>query len=188
MARGVWSRSVSVVMVITVVVTVGGCGRTRTGQQGGVQSPTSASPAPVGGGTVGPSEDPSPPRDPIDVSVTPDKDRYPAQGLVSVTVTNAGKEPVFADDQKSDCSIVSLQRQNGPDWVTLLACGSERAPRVVRVGAGERHSVGIDLASEHFRPVPVPPGRYRVMFSYRRAEAPQGSEPEQAVSGTFAVG
>ena len=121
------------------------------------------------------------------VEVTVDGDRYSIRDGLTATVTNRGRRDVFADDEKSDCTIVMLQRKSGAEWISLRTCGAERAPRVVRIAAGERQTARLNFAGENFRPDPVVPGTYRILFSYRWGATPEGSEPERAQSVIFTI-
>jgi hypothetical protein len=113
---------------------------------------------------------------------------YRSGTAVVLTVVNGGPRTVFTEDQKTDCSIVMLERWDGRGWVALSNCGAERAPRVVPIEPAERSRVVIDTGSPNFAEDPAGSGSYRAVVGFRYERVPEGSEPEQAVSSTFAIG
>ena len=162
---------VSVLWVGLVALAVQGCG---------VQSrPTVAESGPPPGVPVKPSSG---------ISVQVDAVRYQAGAAIAVTVVNGGSRPVYTEDQKADCTVVSLQRRTGPEWSALSACGSERAARTVSFAPGEVHRASINTASVNFADQPASPGEYRVVFSFRWAQQPEAGEDGRAESATFTLG
>jgi len=119
--------------------------------------------------------------------VTADATGHQPGTVIVVTVVNGGARVVFTEDQKTDCSIVMLERWDGGGWISLSNCGAERAPRVVAIGPAERSRVVIDTGSSNFVEQSARPGRYRVVFGFRYERVPEGTEPERAVSRTFAI-
>lgn len=119
--------------------------------------------------------------------MTTDASRYRLGAVVEATVANASAASVFTQDQKSDCTIVMLEGGTGTGWEAFSTCGSERVSQTVQLAAGEQRRVRIDVGSENFRPQPVVPGVYRVVFTFRWAVVPEGAEPEVAVSEPFEI-
>jgi hypothetical protein len=119
----------------------------------------------------------------VAASVTVDASHYGRGSVVTVTVANNGQRAIFADDMKTDCSIVMLQRQDGQNWTGFATCGMERAPQTMTVLPGERRRIALRLAEDV-----TGSGSFRVVFSFRLDRQPEGNEPELVTSPTFTIG
>ena len=97
-----------------------------------------------------------------------------------VTVANGLGRAVYAEDMKTGCSIVWLERSSGGAWERVGDCFMERAASVVEIRSGSAETVSIDPAGAN-----LTAGRYRAVFTYRFAPGPEGEEPERAVSAEF---
>jgi hypothetical protein len=119
----------------------------------------------------------------VAASVTVDASQYGRGDVVTATVANNGQRAIFADDMKTDCSIVVLQRQDGENWIGFATCGMERAPQTVAVLPGEHRRVALRLAADV-----TGSGSFRVIFRFRLNRQPEGSEAELVTSPMFMVG
>ena len=125
-----------------------------------------ATPRPVG-------EPATTPPGALGVSVTPGSP-------TRVTLANGLGRTVYAEDLKTACSIVWLERSSGGTWERVGDCFMERAASVVEIRSGSAETVSIDPAGAN-----LTAGRYRAVFTYRFAPGPEGEEPERAVSAEF---
>jgi hypothetical protein len=116
-------------------------------------------------------------------SVTVDASQYGRADVVTATVANNGQRAIFADDMKTDCSIVMLQRRDGQNWTGYTTCAMERAPQTVALLPGEHRRMALRLAEDV-----TGSGSFRVVFRFRLDRQPEGSEPELVTSPTFTVG
>ena len=118
---------------------------------------------------------------------------YAKGAHIVATITNGLQHAVYAEDMKTDCSIVTLERRVGEGWQPLIDCGMERLPAVVAIMAGQEHQVKINPLSTHFGVIPgsrkpaLGTGKYRLKFTYSFNPAPQGSEPESTVSQELTI-
>jgi len=86
-------------------------------------------------------------------------------------VVNRTVRSVFAEDQKSGCSILLLESEHAAGWKPLLGCNLERKAAVVELRPGETREGDINPWSTHFDRPPgsrdpaFGPGRYRFRFS-----------------------
>lgn len=119
----------------------------------------------------------------VAASVTVDASQYSRADMVTATVANTGQRAIFAEDMKTDCSIVMLQRQDGQNWTGFATCGMERAPQTVAVLPGEHRRIALRLAEDV-----TGSGSFRVVFRFRLDRQPEGSEPELVSSPMFTVG
>lgn len=121
------------------------------------------------------------------MTVEIDAAAYRRDAVVTVVVQNAGSAPVYGEDRRSGCTIVTLQRQDGDRWVPVSACGVRRPPVTVPVQAGERATCRLDLALVSPDGLPVAAGVYRVVFDFDTTAGPEAGVPGTAVSATFVV-
>jgi hypothetical protein len=134
--------------------------------------PPSGSPVPV---TVG------------KVQVRLGKAAYRSGEVIQVTVANGLDKPVYTEDFKTMCTIVTLQRSQGGSWSDITGCALGRPTATVTLGPGLGQAVTIDPNSFHLRESPIGPGTYRVKFGYRLEQDPMGQEPLTAYSPEFSV-
>jgi hypothetical protein len=125
------------------------------------------------------------------VTVTTALSSYRSSEVIVVRVVNRGDQSIYSEDQKTDCSIVVLERLTGERWGAVTSCGAERAPRVVELRPGATHTVRIDPTSTNFQggvgSPTVRAGTYRILFTYRLAAGPEGVEPERVTSPAFMI-
>ncbi len=94
---------------------------------------------------------------------------------------------IYLEDMHSDCSILTLERQDGAAWLPLGECAMERAARVLAIGPGRGRAVTIHPGSVHFAATPVTAGTYRLVARYWLTAAPGPDAAEVAVSAPFTV-
>ncbi|MEU1965135.1 hypothetical protein ABZ541_01650 [Micromonospora sediminicola] len=111
-----------------------------------------------------------------------------ADGRIAVTVTNGSQVSVYADDLRTDCSPVLLERRAGDTWTAYDNCGVERAGSVVTWAPGERREFRLDPAGGDGVVPPAPAGVYRVTLGFRRSPAPEGTVAERVHSAPFRIG
>ncbi|PZF90839.1 hypothetical protein [Micromonospora deserti] len=162
-----WSSHLPTVAILTVVV-LAGCVR-----------PASDDPAQATTGPTGTAHG---------VTVTVAADRYRAGEVVVLTVANDSGGTVFADDLKTDCSPVLLERREGETWTGYDNCGVERASSVVVWSPGQRREFRLDTAGSSFSATPLPAGFYRITFGFRRSAIPDGTVAERVHSAGFRIG
>ncbi|MGB2568322.1 hypothetical protein ACPFP2_07730 [Micromonospora citrea] len=165
-----WSRCLGGVAVLSVAV-LAGCAQPE---------PEAAASAPAtvsGTGTVAPP-----------VTVTVSADRHRAGDVIVLTVVNGGAAPLYADDLRTDCSPVLLERREGGTWTRYDNCGVERASAVVTWAPGERREIRLDTAGSNFSTPPLLAGVHRIAFGFRRSSTPEGVVTEWAHSSEFRIG
>jgi hypothetical protein len=195
------------VLMVAALLVVAGCGSAdeAAAPQAQHEPPSSTtsgtvSPEPprtAGGTAAAPSTKPSPVSGakpagkPGAVTVATTLNSYREGEVITVTVANGRDQSIYSEDQKTDCSIVSLEHLAGDRWETVTGCGAERAPLIVELRRGATHSVRIDPTSTNFQGGDGSPaaraGTYRIVFTYRLAAGPEGVEPERVVSPTFRI-
>jgi hypothetical protein len=124
------------------------------------------------------------------VTVTPAKAIFYLDNPVAATVSNGLDQPIYTEDQKTACSIATLERRAGDSWEPILGCGYERAPSIARIAPDEVVKVEIDPRSTHFGGTGDPAfgeGTYRLVFAWRTEPGPEGHTPHQVTSQEFRV-
>lgn len=91
---------------------------------------------------------------------------------VSAVVTNGLDVPIYAEDMKTDCSVVTLERQEGLEWKRISGCMMKRPTRTVQLQAGADREVVIDPSGASFRLQAIVSGIYRISFVYRLESEP----------------
>ena len=114
--------------------------------------------------------------------------------MIEITIQNGTDKPIYAEDMKSDCSIVFLERWDGSAWHEIPGCVERRAPGAVKIAPGQEYSVAIDPDSLNFGVNPevsttaIVPSTYRIRFNYRLEAEPEGEEPYVSFSEILSVG
>lgn len=130
---------------------------------------------------------------PGQVSVLLGAAAYTEGDVLLVTVMNGLDDTIYADDEKTDCSIVVLERRTGSRWDPLLACGLGRTPVALPIGPGRARTTEINPRSTHFgiapgsAPLGFGAGTYRVTFTYRFDPARGAHEPYSVSSAPFEI-
>lgn len=130
---------------------------------------------------------------PGQVRVLLDAAAYTEGNVLSVTITNGLDVTIYADDEKTDCSIVVLDRQTGSRWEPLLACGLGRTPVALPIGPGRARTAEINPRSTNFGIAPgsatlgFGAGTYRVTFTYRLDPARGAHEPYSVSLAPFEI-
>ncbi|SCG74250.1 hypothetical protein GA0070609_4969 [Micromonospora echinaurantiaca] len=161
-----WSGYLPAVAILGVVV-LAGCARSAPDA-----APATAGPTATTGG----------------VTVTVAAERYRAGEVIVLTVANDSGRTLFADDLRTDCSPVLLERREDGTWTGYDNCGVERASSVVVWAPGERRELRLDTAGSSFSATPLPAGSYRITFGFRRSSTPEGTVAERVHSADFRIG
>ena len=198
MRRWPGTERIAALAVTGVLAAVSGCGAGQPAPSGQSAGSGSGSTSVNAGGGSG---DPAPGPDggagaPVPVvrgavSVTPDAGEYRMGAVIKVTVANGTERPVYTEDFKTACTIVTLQRRDGADWTDMIGCALGRPTETVRIGPGLGRTAELDPASIHLNNTPGGPGfgtgSYRLMFTYRLDPAPGTGNPSVVYSEQFAV-
>jgi hypothetical protein len=91
--------------------------------------------------------------------------------IVRVTVANGLDQSLYTNNQKSACTIVTLERLHAGTWERIGGCGMEMLPSVVEIGPGDVVEVAINPHSNLWgidtsKGLAFGIGTYRVSFSY----------------------
>ncbi|MEV4479257.1 hypothetical protein [Micromonospora coxensis] len=121
------------------------------------------------------------------VTVTVPAERHRIGDVVVLTVVNGGTVPLYADDLRTDCSPVLLERREGGTWTRYDNCGIERASAVVTWAPGERREIRLDTAGSNFAAPPLLAGVHRIAFGFRRSPTPEGIVTEWVRSSEFRI-
>ncbi|HTD48924.1 MAG TPA: hypothetical protein VK881_16790 [bacterium] len=113
--------------------------------------------------------------------------------VIRAVIANGLERTLYTEDEKTDCSIVFLERSGADTWHPVPGCALGRAPLVVAIGPGRGRAVTINPFSFHLRmgmPTSTKPavgaGTYRIRFVYRVGLA-GGSQEFAAISRSFSV-
>ena len=190
-------------VVFVAVALAAGCAQAGPGTGPSESSGSSGgtvTPAQPGTGT--PSAPPPPdlgivmPTAPGKVTVTISAALAAVGAPLFITVANGLARTIYTGDEKTDCSIVSLQRRTGSSWEDVTGCLFGRPPFTVAIGSGRGRKVKIDPRSGHLfhgQPQGAPAfgaGVYRVTFTYGLTPGSGPATPEEpytAYSQEFAL-
>lgn len=118
------------------------------------------------------------------VIVAANQQQYGAHDRVTVTVTNGLASAILAADHQSNCTIVTIERQDGQTWQPQNPCLLKTATRLVTLAPGSATTLTLD-APAGSGVAGWSPGAYRLTFTYRMSQ--QGGET-MITSGTFNIG
>jgi hypothetical protein len=128
---------------------------------------------------------------PGQVSVLMAPSAYAEGNVIQVTVTNGLGSTIYANDEKTDCSIVTLEQWTGDAWEPIMGCGLRRSPATIPIGSGRGRDIQIDPASSNFGRAPgelgFGAGTYRITFTYRLDPARGAAEPYSVSSASFNI-
>lgn len=119
--------------------------------------------------------------------------RYSVGAPIVVVVINGLDRSIFTDDSKADCSIVTLQRQDGASWNNIVGCAQQRPPATVAIGSARARTMTLRPTSVNFEALeesrrPLTSGTYRAQYTYRFDANGSGPDPLAAVSDSFKIG
>ncbi|MEP7338273.1 MAG: hypothetical protein ABI977_11115 [Acidobacteriota bacterium] len=120
------------------------------------------------------------------VIVKAERDVYPERETVVVKITNDSDQSIVTLDHKSYCSILTVQKQQVSDWITVAPCLLATPTRLVKIGA--REDVLLKLPADNTASR-IEPGTYRLELVYFAMDAngqPTGN-PSTVYSRTFTV-
>ena len=93
---------------------------------------------------------------------------------VSVTVTNDLPQAILLEDHQSECTVVTLERQEGSGWLAVAPCQLETPTRVVPIPSGAAQTVML-RPEGGTQPRVWQAGTYRFALNYS-AGAENGAE------------
>jgi hypothetical protein len=120
------------------------------------------------------------------VTINAEKTGYGDNETITALITNDTAQPITTYDLKSYCSIVTVQRQVGPEWENITDCFIKRAVLPTTIAAGETKRVMLE-PGENANPLKEA-GTYRLLFDYFVGSgASQSSQSIRTSSATFRV-
>lgn len=128
-----------------------------------------------------------------DVQVTLDLPALATGQSIGATVLNGGDAAIYAFDEQTDCSILTVLRWDGAAWQPVRGCGLRRLPRAVPVAAGESVDVTINaysafLGGSQQAGVPAfPVGWYCLELDYDLGPPEAGGPASVAYSDPFYI-
>ncbi|HQR33250.1 MAG TPA: hypothetical protein PLK30_10955 [Blastocatellia bacterium] len=120
------------------------------------------------------------------VLVAPGKGAYEEQEQLTLSVNNVTSQTIVAYDHQSYCSIVTVQRNEGGNWVDMFPCLLGSQSNLIKISAGEDRKLKLPADTA---PTKLAAGAYRLEFTYWQVDAngnPTGN-PTTVFSNTFAV-
>jgi hypothetical protein len=110
---------------------------------------------------------------------------------LTVTVVNGLPAAIQVEDHQSDCTIVTLERQEGSGWRAVATCQLETPTRLLSIPPGATQIVTLKPAGGP-QPGTWQAGTYRFALRYSAAEgqaSPAAFAPTGIVySATFTIG
>lgn len=119
------------------------------------------------------------------VTINPDKSTFGESETITAVITNGLNQAIVAEDMKSYCTIVRLQRQEGSEWTDVGECLMRRRSFAVTIAAGQ--TVRIPLLPGENAATQRQPGNYRLLLDYSIVKGNAPSEAGQAASPSFRV-
>lgn len=111
-------------------------------------------------------------------------------GDIAATVQNGNASAIKVADHASNCTILTLQMQDGGNWTNSAACTSPTAPKLVDIAAGA--SLTVDLGTKALNTGATwSPGTYRLLIQFALGAAPAPGPADMlytATSDTFTLG
>ena len=116
--------------------------------------------------------------------------------IIYITIANGLYQPIYAQDEQTNCKIVSLEYLQDTEWKAIDDCYLGRLPATVTIGT--QHGRIIKVETKPLPPLPAndpnsfKPGLYRVAYTYSFSiNGPQfGGElirPLTAYSAPFSI-
>lgn len=120
------------------------------------------------------------------VIINTSKPAYVEQEAVLLRVNNDTAQNVVAFDHQSFCTIITVQRQEGGDWVNVFPCLLATPSRPVKISSRENLEIKLptdDAASK------LPAGNYRLLLTHWNVDASGNTtgNPTNTFSATFSV-
>lgn len=128
-----------------------------------------------------------------EIQITLDQTNLQTGQDIGATVLNGGDTAIYAYDEQTDCSVLTVLRWDGTAWQPMPGCGLRRLPRAVSLAAGEGVDVAIDAYSPFLggsRAAGVPAfgeGWYCLELDYRLGVPGDGTSISVAYSEPFYI-
>jgi hypothetical protein len=160
---------------------LGAC-RVVTHPAGALAPTPQTSATPVFGATTGPVAV-------VTVTVVVDKSRYAPADTIIATVHNGPTAPIFARNQYSNCTLVSLERWVNGTWQVQAPCRNALpTPHPLKIAPGAVLTQQLAPGQSDYAPDLWQVGTYRIAFAYiASADQPFG-QSTVVYSAHFAVG
>jgi hypothetical protein len=173
-----WSRKLLIVSGALLLL-LAGCGNAQNGLTGspnatttatvilrGMPTPRPVTPVPTipGSGTVPPGQ----------VVITVAKSSYASNETIIATITNGLASTILVRDHQSACTLLTLQRQTGKQWVAQAPCRLSTATHLLLIPAHTSRMQSLAPGS-----TPWTGGQHRLMLSYTMGTADENR------AGTF---
>ena len=123
------------------------------------------------------------------VAVAVDEPQYTPADTIVVRIHNGLATPIFARDERSDCTLVDLERWVNGSWQVVAPCVNMRpAPHFVQLAPGAALTQQLAPGQSDSSGDAWPAGTYRIAFAYvTSADQPFG-QSTVVYSASFAVG
>jgi hypothetical protein len=102
---------------------------------------------------------------------------------VSVTVANSLPRTILVEDHQSECTVVTLERQEGGGWLAVAPCQLETPTRLVPIASGATQMVTL-RPEDGPQPRVWHAGTYRFALHYSAGAEAQTSRAAHAPAGT----
>ncbi|HEU5440102.1 MAG TPA: hypothetical protein VFU88_12510 [Ktedonobacterales bacterium] len=190
--KGVRRAALSaLVLLVALPAALDACGSaTTTGRPALPAANASASAGAAATATTMPA-----PRSNSTVALTIGQAHYSSSASIGVTIHNAGSTTVYAREQSTNCSMVSLQRLVNGTWQPVYPCLDGR-PHTTLGYVAPGAAVPVELVPQSAGSVEGggsggaswPAGTYRAALSYTTSQSTAFGQGTLVYSSTFAVG
>ncbi|GAC1460273.1 MAG: hypothetical protein PVSMB4_19260 [Ktedonobacterales bacterium] len=120
---------------------------------------------------------------PGQVTLATNQQRYAPSEPVVVTVTNGLAVRILAADHQSDCTVVTIERQNDQTWQPQNPCRLMSPTRLIPLDSGSAMTLQLQ-PPQGTGTAGWTPGTYRIALSYRHSASDEGTT---IYSATFVV-
>jgi hypothetical protein len=122
-----------------------------------------------------------------EVTLSLDKQHYTASDAITVTITNGLATSIWVTDHQTNCTVVTVERQQDGHWQAVAPCLLMIATRMISLAPASLTPVRLLHAGTGLQNV-WPAGTYRVKLSYRGAEETPGAVGATVYSEEFSIG
>src|SRR5260370_16438925 len=130
-------RWTSAAFAALLLLPLGGCGRSRAAVGAGQSGGPTASGTRVATTTATTRVIPTP----GEVALRLGQMHTGVTDAVSVTVANDLPTAILVEDHQSECTVVTLERQEGGGWLAVAPCQLETPTRLLPIPSGTAHTV-----------------------------------------------
>jgi hypothetical protein len=123
-------------------------------------------------GQPGSSPSPGTTRGSRQISLQTDKTTYSSGAVIRVMITNNLDRKVFAYDQKTLCTILTLERQSTTAWHAVRDCLSTQPPKPIPIAPRTTQAVPLDFRVLSAGPPSAGTYRLKLVFQLEPYDAP----------------